>query len=145
MSNIELVRIDENNFIQAFNLKLAKEQEQFVSNPIRSLAQAYVYYNQCIPFGIFNDDTMVGYVMVIYDYDLAEYNIWHMMIDIAYQHQGFGELALRKCLDYIASKPFGQLNIPVRQHRKSGRRETVCPGLRKLLMRVYSRNVLSKP
>lgn len=54
MSNIELVRIDENNFMQAFNLKLAKEQEQFVSNPIRSLAQAYVYYNQCIPFGIFN-------------------------------------------------------------------------------------------
>ena len=43
MSNIELVRIDENNFIQAFNLKLAKEQEQFVSNPIRSLAQAYIY------------------------------------------------------------------------------------------------------
>ena len=32
MSNIELVRIDENNFMQAFNLKLAKEQEQFVSN-----------------------------------------------------------------------------------------------------------------
>ena len=110
MSNIKLTRIDENNFIQAFNLKLAKEQEQFVSNPIRSLAQAYVYYKQCIPFGIFNDDTMVGYVMVIYDYDLEEYNIWHMMIDIAYQHQGFGELALRKCLDYIASKPFGQSN-----------------------------------
>ena len=38
-----------------------------------------------------------------------------------------------------------EMNIPVRQHRKSGRRETVCPGLRKLLMRVYSRNVLSKP
>ena len=37
------------------------------------------------------------------------------------------------------------VNIPVRQHRKSGRRETVCPGLRKPLMRVYSRNVLSKP
>ena len=37
------------------------------------------------------------------------------------------------------------VNIPVRQHRKSGRRETVCPGLRKPFMRVYSRNVLSKP
>ena len=53
---------------------------------------------------------MVGYMMVIYDYDLEEYNIWHMMIDIAYQHQGFGELALKKCLDFIASKPFGQSN-----------------------------------
>ena len=110
MTNIELRRIDENNFIQAFNLKLAKEQEQFVSTPIRSLAQAYVYYNQCIPFGIFNDDTMIGYMMVIYDYALAEYNIWHMMIDCTYQHQGFGELALRNCLDYISSNPFGQSN-----------------------------------
>lgn len=110
MNNIKLTRIDENNFIQAFNLKLGKEQAQFVSNPIRSLAQAYVYYDQCIPFGIFHGDIMVGYMMVIYDYDLAEYNIWHMMIDAAYQHQGFGSLALRKCLDYIASKPFGQSN-----------------------------------
>jgi len=110
MNNIELKRINEDNFIKAFNLRLGKEQEIFVSNPIRSLAQAYVYYNQCTPFGIFNDDTMVGYVMVIYDYDLEEYNIWHMMIDMAYQHQGFGEQALRKCLDYIETKPFGQSN-----------------------------------
>lgn len=110
MRNIELVKIDESNFIQAFNLKLGKGQELFVSNPIRSLAQAYVYYNQCTPFGIFDNDTMVGYVMVIYDYDLAEYNIWHMMIDISYQQQGFGALALRKCLNYIESRPFGQSN-----------------------------------
>ena len=110
MRNIRLARIDENNFIQAFNLKLEKAQEQFVSHPIRSLAQAYVYYNQCTPFGIIHNDTMVGYVMVIYDYDLSEYNIWHMMIDVAYQHQGFGAIALRKCLDYIASKPFGPSN-----------------------------------
>ena len=110
MSKIELERIDETNFIQAFNLKLGAEQERFVSHPVRSLAQAYVYYNQCVPFGIFHDDKMVGYVMVIYDYDLEEYNIWHMMIDIAYQRQGFGSIALRKCLDYIASKPFGPSN-----------------------------------
>ncbi len=33
------------------------------------------------------------------------------------------------------NKPkYEELNIPVRQHRKSGRRETVCPGLRKPLM-----------
>ena len=107
---INLKVINEDNFLDAFQLKLADGQERYVSNPIRSLAQAYVYYNQCTPFGIFHYDTMIGYVMVIYDYDLAEYNIWHMMIDAAYQHQGFGTLALRKCLDYIASKPFGPSN-----------------------------------
>ena len=32
------------------------------------------------------------------------------MIDVAYQHQGFGAIALKKCLDYITSKPFGTSN-----------------------------------
>lgn len=77
---INLRKITEENFIDAFHLKLAPEQERFVSHPIRSLAQAYVYREQCQPFGIYKGDTMVGYVMVIYDYDIPEYNIWHMMI-----------------------------------------------------------------
>lgn len=107
MSKIKLVRIDESNFIEAFNLKLNDGQEKFVSHPIRSLAQAYVYYNQCCPFGIYLDDKMIGYVMVIYDYDLEEYNIWHMMIDREYQHKGYGQMAMEKCLSYIKTKPFG--------------------------------------
>lgn len=55
------------------------------------------------------------------------------------------ELSLLAALETTFATATLSLNIPVRQHRKSGRRETVCPGLRKLLMRVYSRNVLSKP
>lgn len=107
VENITLKRIDEGNFLDAFDLKLGQGQERFVSNPIRSLAQAYVYYNQCTPFGIYHKDTMVGYVMVIYDYDLEEYDIWHMMIDSKYQHNGYGQKALEKCLEYIKMKPFG--------------------------------------
>ena len=77
----ELKPITEENFIDAFDLKLAPGQEEFVSHPVRSLAQAYVYREQCQPFGIYADEKMVGYVMVIYDYDIPEYDIWHMMID----------------------------------------------------------------
>ena len=73
MGDITLKKIDENNFVEAFHLKFGEGQEKYVSNPIRSLAQAYVYYHQCTPFGIYADGTMVGYVMVIYDYDLEEY------------------------------------------------------------------------
>ena len=107
MNTITLKRIDESNFIDCFNLKLAMGQEKYVSNPVRSLAQAYVYYNQCVPFGIYAEDTMVGYVMVIYDYDEEVYNIWHMMIDRAFQKRGYGKSALQEVLKYIASKPFG--------------------------------------
>ncbi len=104
---IHLEKITEENFIDAFNLKLAPGQEAFVSHPVRSLAQAYVYRDQCQPFGIYADEKMVGYVMVIYDYDVPEYDIWHMMIDEAQQGKGYGSAALALVLDYIRAKPFG--------------------------------------
>lgn len=105
--NVTLHPINEHNFLDAFHLELAPGQEAFVSSPIRSLAQAYVYRNQCTPFGIYDGDTMVGYVMVIYDYDVPEYDVWHLMIDARYQHRGFGRAAMEQVLAYIAAKPFG--------------------------------------
>lgn len=104
---IELKPITEDNFIDAFDLRLALGQESFVSHPVRSLAQAYVYRDQCQPFGIYAGDKMVGYVMVIYDYDVPEYDIWHMMIDDAEQGHGYGSEALDRVIEYIRTKPFG--------------------------------------
>ena len=104
---VELKPITEENFMEAFSLKLAPGQEEFVSHPVRSLAQAYVYRNQCQPFGICAAGKMVGYVMVIYDYDIPEYDIWHMMIDESAQGRGFGGEALDRVIGYIRTKPFG--------------------------------------
>ena len=104
---VELRAITEENFIDAFSLKLAPGQEEYVSHPIRSLAQAYVYRDQCQPFGIYAEGKMIGYVMVIYDYDIPEYDIWHMMIDESMQGRGYGNEALDRVIDYIRTKPFG--------------------------------------
>ncbi|MBQ3864934.1 MAG: GNAT family N-acetyltransferase [Clostridia bacterium] len=104
---VELKPITEDNFMDAFSLQLGAGQEDFVSHPIRSLAQAYVYRNQCQPFGIYASGKMVGYVMVIYDYDVPEYDVWHMMIDRAEQGHGYGREALEQVIEYIRTKPFG--------------------------------------
>lgn len=106
----ELKPITEENFLDAFHLKLAEGQEDFVSHPVRSLAQAYVYRDQCQPFGIYANGKMIGYVMVIYDYDVPEYDIWHMMIDESMQAKGYGKDALDRVIDYIRTKPFGGSN-----------------------------------
>ena len=106
----ELKAITEENFTDAFHLKLAPGQETLVSHPIRSLAQAYVYRDQCQPFGIYAAGKMVGDAMVIYDYDIPEYDIWHMMIDAAEQGRGYGKDALDRVIDYIRTKPFGSSN-----------------------------------
>ena len=45
--------------------------------------------------------------MVIYDYDIPEYDIWHMMIDESDQGQGYGSIALNQTIEYIKTKPFG--------------------------------------
>jgi len=124
---VELRKITEDNFIDAFNLKLGQEQERFVSHPVRSLAQAYVYRDQCQPFGIYSADKMVGYVMVIYDYDIPEYDIWHMMIDESEQGHGYGSEALDRVIDYIRTKPFGD----------SGRIALTCNRDNSVALRLY--------
>ena len=77
---ISLRTITEDNFIEAFNFETCRTRN-VLFHVIRSLAQAYVLRNQCQPFGIYKDHTMIGYVIVIYDYDIPEYDICHMMID----------------------------------------------------------------
>lgn len=107
MDPITLQKVDESNFLACFNLKLNPQQEKFVSHPVRSLAQAYVYYHQCTPFAVCCGDQVVGYLMVIYDYDEETYNIWHLMIDAQYQGKGYGKAAMERSIDYIRTKPFG--------------------------------------
>ena len=44
---------------------------------------------------------------ILNDYDVPEYDIWHMMIDETQQGKGYGKAALKLILDYIEEKPFG--------------------------------------
>lgn len=135
MNNISLRKIDESNFLDCFHLKLAPGQETYVSHPIRSLAQAYVYYSQCTPFGIYAGDKMVGYVMVIYDYDEETYNIWHMMIDSAFQGKGYGQGHLAGGSQVYCRKAFWKL-----QHRFADLQSTKRGGLQAVSSNRICRN-----
>ena len=111
MDRITLQKVDESNFLACFSLQLDARQEEFVSHSIRSLAQAYVYRKQCTPFAVCRAGQVVGYLMVIYDYDEEAYFIWHLMIDVQHQGRGYGRAAMESALDYIRSKPFGDSGI----------------------------------
>lgn len=104
---VNLRPITSENYLEAFRLSLAPGQKRFVSDPVRSLAQAYVWRNQCQPFGIYAGETMVGYLLVIYDDEENTYNIWHLMVDQSRQRKGYGRAALRAAAEYIRTKPFG--------------------------------------
>ncbi len=69
-----------------------------------------------LPFAVYSDDTLVGFVMFGYgtigdedepDVAAGNYCIWRFMIDRNFQKQGYGRAALLAALDYLRTEPCG--------------------------------------
>ena len=88
-----------------------------------SLVHAYVgnkTNGAVYPFGIYDDDTPVGFLMLAYDYGEVcddenapeiskdNYFFWRLMIDEEFQGKGYGREAVRLALDYIRTFPHGR-------------------------------------
>lgn len=107
---ISLRQITKENIDEVLSLRVNDEQKTFVSSNSESLAQAYVYRETAWPFAVYEDDTLVGFIMMGY-YDVKQYyTLWKFMIDEKYQNKGYGRQALKLGLDFIKDK-FGQVDI----------------------------------
>ena len=86
-----------------------------------SIIDAYttiIYNGYDYPFGIYDDDIPVGFVMIGYDKDdywddapaIADnnYNLWRLMIDKKYQQKGYGRKAIELALEFIKTFPCGR-------------------------------------
>lgn len=60
---VELKEITKDNLEDVLKLKVAENQEEFVSSNVHSLAQAWVYRNTAFPFAIYADNIIVGFIM----------------------------------------------------------------------------------
>lgn len=98
---VELKKITEKNYSECLKLKVAEDQKEFVAPNVYSLAQAWVYYDSAYPFAIYEDDIMVGFVMMGHDKDDDTYDIWRFMIDEKYQNKGYGKSALKLAIKYL--------------------------------------------
>ena len=114
---ISLKEITRENFWESIELSVAKEQTDFVTSNAVSIAQAKVQ-PECIPLAVYDDETMVGFVMYCIDEDDGEYWIYRMMIDEKYQSKGYGKQALGKLLEII-KKDKTRNKIYLGVHRES--------------------------
>jgi diamine N-acetyltransferase len=116
---MELRKIDEKNLWDIVNLAVHEHQKGFVATNTKSILQAYVTItagNVALPFGIYHDNTPVGFVMFGYgNYDDDEppisarnYCIWRFMIDKTHQGKGLGREAMRTALTFIRTLPCGE-------------------------------------
>ena len=97
MVNLKPVTID--NFWDVISLEVEKDQNFVASNAI-SIAQSKVDPS-LIPLAIYNDQTLVGFLLYGIDPDDGNYWIVRLMVDKKHQKNGYGKKAMEIIIDKI--------------------------------------------
>ena len=118
---LRLEKVNGKNVWELLKLTVSESQKNYVAANEISIIEAYTAISEngyAFPFGIYNGDTPVGFLMIGFDVDddwvdapdiaKGNYNLWRLMIDKDYQNRGFGRKAVQLALDYIKTFPCGE-------------------------------------
>lgn len=100
---LKFKEITKDNWEECINLKVSKEQEKFVASNSYSLIQSH-YGIGLYPLAIYDDNTMVGFLMYEKDDIANDLGMCRLMIDIKYQNKGYGKATVLKLLNLIKEK-----------------------------------------
>lgn len=98
---ITLKPITKDNIEQVLALKVNENQKSFVITTAESLAKAYVYYKTAWPFAVYQDEMLVGFIMMGYYEEKKYYTLWEFLIDGKYQGKGYGRKALLLGIQFL--------------------------------------------
>lgn len=111
---LKLEKINGKNVWDILKLCVSEKQKNFVAGNDISIIEAYIAITgngYAFPFGIYEDDTPIGFLMIGFDTDdywddapiiaKGNYNLWRLMIDKTYQNKGYGKEAVRLALEFI--------------------------------------------
>ena len=107
---VRLKPVTRENLEEVLALRVAEGQEKYVISNAESLSRAYVYSETAYPFAIYDNDIIVGFIMMGYYEVKGYYTLWEFMIDHKYQNKGYGRQALKLGLEFVRDK-FGQVDI----------------------------------
>lgn len=118
---LRLEKVNGKNVWDILKLKVSSNQRSFVASNDTSIIEAYTAITgngYAFPFGIYEDDIPVGFLMIGFDVDdywedapeiaKGNYNLWRLMIDNEFQGNGYGREAVRLALEYIKTLPCGK-------------------------------------
>ena len=117
---LRLEKVNGKNVWDILKLTVSDDQKNFVASNDISIIEAYTAITgngHAFPFGIYEDDVPVGFLMIGFDVDdywddapeiaRKNYNLWRLMIDRSYQGSGLGRKAVGLALDFIKTYPCG--------------------------------------
>ena len=143
---ISLERVNEQNYQHVFALELADNQKCFVSSNMKSLAQAWIYYDRARPYAIRNDNDIIGFIMFDYTPSEKKAEIWRFMIGKDFQGKGYGTEALSSAIRLLANENlfstiqinYVKGNFPAKHlYEKLGFQETGEMEENEIVMKLY--------
>lgn len=118
---IKLEKITGKNVWNILKLRVFENQKTFVAGNDISIIEAYTTISgngYAFPFGIYEDDTPIGFLMIGFDTDdywedapfiaKGNYNLWRLMIDKNFQNKGYGKEAVGLALKFVKTFPCGE-------------------------------------
>ena len=118
---LRLEKVNGKNVWELLKLSVSESQKNYVATNEISIIEAYTAISgngYAFPFGIYDGDTPVGFLMIGFDVDddwidapgiaRGNYNLWRLMIDKKYQNRGFGRKSVQLALEFIKSFPCGE-------------------------------------
>lgn len=101
---LHIEKVNRKNIWEILKLKVSEQQKNFVASNEVSIIEAYLTITAngvVFPFGIYNDDIPIDFLMIGYDVDetwenvpniaKGNYNLWRLMIDETYQQKVLGK------------------------------------------------------
>lgn len=95
-----LKEINRDNWEKCIELQVEENQRKFVASNSYSLLESK-YEDYCYPMGIYDGETMVGFLMYSFDEDTNKWWMCRLMMDKKHQGKGYGKKSIELLIDLM--------------------------------------------
>jgi diamine N-acetyltransferase len=101
---VTLREVTKDTVYDVCQLQVADEQREYVARNAFSIAQAH-FEPKAWFRAIYADESPVGFLMLSDDPGAPKYYLWRLMVDAAFQGNGFGRKAIELLVEYVRTRP----------------------------------------
>ena len=101
--NIIFKEINKENWEECIDLEVSNDQKKFVASNWYSILQAK-FGEKLYPLGIYDNETMIGFLMYDFDPETSRWELSRFMIDKKYQRKGYGNVSMIHLVKFMKEK-----------------------------------------
>ncbi len=114
---ISLQPVTQENYNECIALERA--QFDFVGDATAVLANAYIYRDSSLAYAIYEEDTVIGMVLLDETGKDGSYEFTDLFIADNYRNQGYGDKAVKAILSHFTAKGATDLHMQVHKDNKA--------------------------